>query len=144
MKDLDEAAYILSIKIYWDRSRRLISFSISTYLDKILKKFNMDRSKKGFLPVLQGVKLSRLKSRPRQKIEREWKVVPYASVIGSIKYVMLWTRPIVYLDLSLTKEYNFDLRIDHWTAVKNILKYLKRTKDMFLVYGGDEELVAKG
>ena len=26
MKDLDEAAYILSIKIYRDRSRRLISF----------------------------------------------------------------------------------------------------------------------
>ena len=28
--------------------------------------------------------------------------------------------------------------------VKNILKYLKRTKDMFLVYGGDEELAIKG
>ncbi|GKF86785.1 hypothetical protein Tco_0254612, partial [Tanacetum coccineum] len=27
----------------------------------------------------------------------------------------------------------------HWTAVKNILKYLRNTKDMFLVYGGDSE-----
>ena len=36
-KDLGEASYILSIKIYRDRSRRLISFSMSTYLDKILK-----------------------------------------------------------------------------------------------------------
>ena len=34
--------------------------------------------------------------------------------------------------------------MEHWTAIKNILKYLKRTKDMFLVYGGDEELVVKG
>ncbi|GJZ99211.1 hypothetical protein Tco_0671762 [Tanacetum coccineum] len=25
----------------------------------------------------------------------------------------------------------------HWTAVKNILKYLRNTKDMFLVYGGN-------
>ena len=32
----------------------------------------------------------------------------------------------------------------HWTAVKNILKYLKRTKDMFLVSGGDKELVVNG
>ena len=32
----------------------------------------------------------------------------------------------------------------YWTAVKNILKYLKRTKEMFLVYGGDEELIVKG
>ena len=34
--------------------------------------------------------------------------------------------------------------MEHWTVVKNILKYLKRTKDMFLVYGGDEELVVNG
>nr|GFC32986.1 retrotransposon protein, putative, Ty1-copia subclass [Tanacetum cinerariifolium] len=33
----------------------------------------------------------------------------------------------------------------HWTAVKNSLKYLRRTKDMFLVYGGnsDAELQVK-
>src|SRR6266496_2663844 len=39
MKDLGEAAYILGIKIYRDRSRRLIGLSQSTYLDKVLKKF---------------------------------------------------------------------------------------------------------
>ena len=58
-KDLGEAAYILSIKIYRDRSKRLICFSMSTYLDKILKYFKMEQSKKEFLPVLQGVKLSK-------------------------------------------------------------------------------------
>ena len=34
--------------------------------------------------------------------------------------------------------------MEHWTSVKNILKYLKRTKDMFLCYGGDQELVVNG
>ena len=43
MKDLG-AAYILGIKIYRDRSRRLIGLSQSTYLDKVLKKFKMDQS----------------------------------------------------------------------------------------------------
>ena len=62
MKDLGEAAYILGIKIYRDRSRRLIGLSQSTYLDKILKKFKMDQSKKGFLPMFQGVKLSQTQS----------------------------------------------------------------------------------
>ena len=39
MKYLSEVAYILGIKIYRYRSRRLIRFSMSTYLDKVLKKF---------------------------------------------------------------------------------------------------------
>ena len=59
MKDLGEAAYILGIKIYRDISRRLIGLSQSTYLDKVLKEFKMDQAKKGLLPVLQGVKLSK-------------------------------------------------------------------------------------
>ena len=59
MKDLGEAAYILGIKIYRDRSRRLIGLSQSTYLDKILKKFNIDQSKKGFLPVFARCEIER-------------------------------------------------------------------------------------
>ena len=51
-KDLNEATYILGIKIYKDRSRRLIRLSMSTYLDKILKEFKMDLSKKEFSPEL--------------------------------------------------------------------------------------------
>ena len=54
MKYLGEAAYILGIKMYRDRSRRLIGLSQSTYLDKVLKKFKMDQAKKGFLPMLHG------------------------------------------------------------------------------------------
>ena len=50
MKDLGEATYILGIRTYRDISRRLIGLSQSTYLDTVLKKFNMESSKKGFLP----------------------------------------------------------------------------------------------
>nr|GEW11457.1 retrotransposon protein, putative, Ty1-copia subclass [Tanacetum cinerariifolium] len=32
----------------------------------------------------------------------------------------------------------------HWTAIKNILKYLRNTKDRLLVYGGEEELRVTG
>jgi len=37
----------------------LIRLSQSTYLDKILKKFNMDSAKKGFLPMAHGIRLSK-------------------------------------------------------------------------------------
>ena len=51
MKDLGEAAYLLGIMIYRDRSRRLIRLSMSTYLDNILKEFKMDQSNKEFLSI---------------------------------------------------------------------------------------------
>ena len=59
-------------------------------------------------------------------------------------YAMLCTRHDVRLANSLVGRYQSNPGVDHWTAVKNILKYLKRTKDMFLVYGGDKELVING
>jgi hypothetical protein len=40
--------------------------------------------------------------------------------------------------------YQSDPGVEHWTAVNNILKYLYKIKDMFLIYGGDEELAVKG
>ena len=59
MKDLGEAAYILGIKIYRDRSKRLIGLSQDTYINKVLKWFNMEEVKKGFLPVSHDIHLSK-------------------------------------------------------------------------------------
>src|SRR3954462_7366740 len=104
----------------------------------------MDQSKKGFLPVLQGVKLSSAQCPTTAEDIEEMSVIPYASAIGSIMYAMLCTRPNVNVAVSLVGRYQSNPGKEHWTAVKNILKYLKRTKEMFLVYGGDEDLVVKG
>jgi hypothetical protein len=92
MKDLGDAAYILGIKIYRDRSRCLIGLSQSTYLDKILKKFRMDESKKEFLPMLQGKTLSKTRSPATAEDREEINNIPYASAIGSIMYGDVYAR----------------------------------------------------
>ncbi|KAK9047935.1 hypothetical protein SSX86_033103 [Deinandra increscens subsp. villosa] len=69
--------------------------------------------------------------------------IPFASAIGSIMYAMLCTRPDVSFALSLTSRYQQSPGLAHWTAVKNILKYLRNTSEMFLVYGGTDELAVK-
>ena len=98
----------------------------------------MDQSKKGFMPVLQGVKLSQTQSPTTTEDREKMKVIPYASAISSITYAVLCTRHDVCLAISLAGRYQSNPGVDHWIAVKNILKYLKRTKDMFIIYGGDE------
>ena len=145
MMDLSESAYILGIKIYRDRSRRIISLSQGAYIDKVLKRFSMENSKRGFLPMSHGIKLSKTQC-PASKEERErMSRIPYASAIGSIMYAMLRTRPDVAYALSITSRYQSDPGESHWIAVKNILKYLRRTKDVVLTYGGQEgDLVVNG
>ncbi|GJY33913.1 hypothetical protein Tco_0418382 [Tanacetum coccineum] len=61
----------------------------------------------------------------------------YASVVGFIMYAVRCTRRDVAFSQNLTSIYQHNLGESHWTAAKNILKYLRNTKDMFLVYGGD-------
>ncbi|KAJ9537478.1 hypothetical protein OSB04_030211 [Centaurea solstitialis] len=142
MKDLGEAAYILGIKIYRNRSKRLIGLSQSTYIDKILKRFRMDESKKGFIPMQHGIVLSKTQCPVSSQDQDRMKSVPYASAIGSIMYAMLCTRPDVAYSVSVTSRYQQNPGEPHWVAVKNILKYLRRTKDMFLVFGGSEDEIS--
>jgi Reverse transcriptase (RNA-dependent DNA polymerase) len=143
MKDLDETAYVLGIKIYKDRSQNLIGLSQGTYIDNVLKRFNMQDSKKGNLPMSHGINLGK-KHCPSTNAEFEtMKKILYASAIGSIMYAMIYTRPDVSNALSVTSRHQANSGIAHWTVVKTILKYLRRTKDMFLVYGGETELVVR-
>ncbi|GJT41046.1 retrotransposon protein, putative, ty1-copia subclass [Tanacetum coccineum] len=110
VKPEGEAAYILEIKIYRDRSRLLIGLCQSAYIKKILKRFYMENSKRESIPMQDKLKLCKSQGASTPAEVKRMQNVPYASAVGSIMYV---------------------------TVVKNILKYLRNTKDMFLVYGGD-------
>ncbi|KAL0463157.1 UNVERIFIED_CONTAM: hypothetical protein Slati_0203300 [Sesamum latifolium] len=62
MKNMGETSYILGIKIYKDRSRRMLGLTQSSYIEKVLKRFKMEDSKRGFIPMSHGVKLSKKQS----------------------------------------------------------------------------------
>jgi hypothetical protein len=145
IKDMGEAAYVLGIKIYRDRSMSILALSKSTYLDKVLKRFRMENSKKGNLPVMKHVSLSVTQCPATEKDKSVMSDIPYASAIGSIMYAMLSTRLDVALALSLTSRFQSNPGMSHWSAVKSILKFCRRTKDMVLAYGGSRvELDVKG
>nr|GEV07725.1 hypothetical protein [Tanacetum cinerariifolium] len=61
--------------------------------------------------------------------------IPYASAVGSIMYAVRCTRPDVAFAQNITSQFQQNPSEVHWTAIKNILKYVRNTKDMFLVYG---------
>ena len=83
--------------------------------------------------VLQGVKLTKTQNPTTAENRKRMKVIPYASVIGSIKYAMLCTKPVVCLAMSLARGYDSDPGVDHSTAVKIILSYLRGLRKYFSV-----------
>ncbi|KAL0448784.1 UNVERIFIED_CONTAM: Secreted RxLR effector protein [Sesamum latifolium] len=118
MKDMGEASYILGIKIYRDRSRRMLGLTQSSYIEKVLKRFKMEHSKRGVLPMRHGIKLSKKQSPKTDEELKRMSNIPYASAVGSIQYAVQCTMPDVAYALS-------------------------RTKDMFMIYGGGE-LILEG
>nr|GEW43511.1 retrotransposon protein, putative, Ty1-copia subclass [Tanacetum cinerariifolium] len=93
MKDLGEAAYILGIKIYRDRSRRLNGLCQSAYIEKILKRYCMENSKRGSIHMQEKLKLSKLQGASAPAELKRMQNVSYASAMGSIMYAVRCTRP---------------------------------------------------
>ncbi|GKF03410.1 retrotransposon protein, putative, ty1-copia subclass [Tanacetum coccineum] len=95
MKVLEEAAYNLGIKIIRDRSKRLIAFSQSAYPEKILKKFRMENSKKGYTSMMEKPDYRKSQGAKTPTKVQRMRIVPYTSAIGSIMYAVRCTRPDV-------------------------------------------------
>nr|GEY33300.1 hypothetical protein [Tanacetum cinerariifolium] len=68
---------------------------------------------------------------------KRMQTVPYASAVGSIMYVVRYTHSDVAFAQNITSRFQYNPGDLHWTTIKNIMKYLKNTKDMFLVYECD-------
>ena len=66
------------------------------------------------------------------------KHVPYASAVRSLMYAMMCTRSDICDVMGVVSRFQSNSRPDHWIMVKQILKYLRRTRDYMLVYSGDD------
>ncbi|GJR49628.1 retrotransposon protein, putative, ty1-copia subclass [Tanacetum coccineum] len=95
MKDSGEAAYILGIKIIRDRSKLLIALGQSAYLEKILKKFRMENSKKGYTLMMEKLDYRKSQGAKIPSEVQRMQRVTYASAIGSLMYAVRCTRPDV-------------------------------------------------
>jgi len=88
-----ETTYILGIKsIKIDKKKRLFRLSQSTYIDKILKWFDMEESKRWYLSILHKIHLSKDMCSKTQIKRDEIEMIPYTLDMGSIIYVMFCTR----------------------------------------------------
>ncbi|GJS06532.1 retrotransposon protein, putative, ty1-copia subclass [Tanacetum coccineum] len=73
------------------RSKRLIGLSQNAYMDKILKRYKIDNSKRGHIPMQERLDLNKTQGASTPKEVKHMQNVPYASAVGSIMYaICLW------------------------------------------------------
>ena len=92
MKDIGPAKQILGMKVIRDCSKKLIWLSQEKYIEKVLKRFNMDKAKPVSVPLAKHFKLSTMQCSTNEEEKKEMRV-PYFSVVGSLMYAMIYTRP---------------------------------------------------
>ena len=141
MKDMGEANYVLGVKIFRDRSKKLLGLSQETYIMMILERFRMHNSKPIDTPIEKGHTLSLEDCPKSEKEKKEMARVPYASAVGSLMYATLCTQPDICFAVGMVSRYQSNPRLVHWQAVKRIFRYLCGTSDLILCYqGGDLRL----
>ncbi|KAL0334059.1 UNVERIFIED_CONTAM: hypothetical protein Sangu_1562100 [Sesamum angustifolium] len=81
MNHMGQASYILGIKIYRDRSRKMLGLTQSSYIENVLKRFKMQNSKWGFLRMMHGIKLSEKQfSKTNEELKR-MSDIPYTFAV---------------------------------------------------------------
>ncbi|GJV25401.1 nuclear fusion defective 4-like protein [Tanacetum coccineum] len=91
------------------------------------------------IPSLQSVKSYLGKCFAMKDMEKRFKMDNSKHAVGSIMYAVRCTRPDVAFAQNITSCFQQNQGKPQWTAVKTILKYLRNTKDMLLVYGRNPE-----
>jgi hypothetical protein len=88
------------------------------------------------VPILVGVKLFADQCPKTQEEEEDMSHVPYASVVGSLMYAMVCTRPDIAHSVGVLSRYMSKPGKEHWTIVKRVFRYLCGTTDYGIFYQG--------
>ena len=95
-------------------------------------------------PFCSSLVLNSTQSPSTEKEKLEMKNIPYRETVGSLMYIACNTRPDIMAATSFVSRYVSNPGLEHWTAVKRILRYLKGTEDLGLVLGGSTSVSLHG
>jgi transposase InsO family protein len=126
-------AWLLGMDI--SRSAAGISVRQSKYIRDMLARFNMSDCKPMASPAVKGLTLT--EGEPGKAEQAAMKAKPFASLVGSLLYAMVCTRPDIAAAVLAVSRHMSNPSEQHWTAAKRILRYLHGTQSMGLTFRRD-------
>ena len=134
MEDLGKIKYCLGLQLEHSPSRILVHQS--AYIQKILEKFNIDKSYHNKTSMV--VRSLEIEKDPFRSWDIGEKIlgpqVPYLNIIVALMYLANCTRPNIAFAMNLLARHSADPTRRHWTGEKHILRYLNGTKDLIFLF----------
>jgi Reverse transcriptase (RNA-dependent DNA polymerase) len=132
IRRLGTAAFFLGMEIVRDRQARTILLSQKKYTQVILSRTGMTESKPRSIPMEINIQLSKdgddLMEKPGE----------YAEVLGMLLYLATCTRPDLAHAVGLLARFMAKPRQEHWIHLKGVLRYLCKTRNRGIMYGGKD------
>ena len=129
MKDMGKLHYCLGITVEQDENQQCLWLHQKQYISNILVKYRMTEAKTVATPTDLSVKLQK-----DDKYSKHVDVVLYQSIVGSLLYADIATRPDIAQAVGVVSKFNSRPTQAHLTAAKRILRYLKGTANLAIKY----------
>ncbi|KAF1318037.1 Integrase catalytic core protein, partial [Globisporangium splendens] len=139
IKDLGQARFILGIEVHHDISAKTLSISQKSYIDSVIERFGQTNAAPSLTPIDPSAHLSKGDEAQSEADMAEMKTKPYRSLIGSLMYLACGTRPDIAVAVARLSRFLENPGPKHWDAGIKVVKYLKKTKDVGIVYDGSLE-----
>lgn len=119
-----------------------ISLSQEQFVNELLDTYEMSNCKNVYVPLNPGIKLEKCDECNDQC--KKVNGAKYQSIIGSLMYLAISTRPDILHSVSKLAQFNSNPHEIHWNAAKHLLKYLNFTKKYVLFYKREPSKEFKG
>lgn len=109
--------------------------AVSTdYIHKTLKKFKVENIRSAANLLAVHFKLSKEHKASSEEEKKEMEVIPYSSIVGSMMYMMICTRPDIAHAISTTSKYMADFGRQQLNALKWSMRYLRRAGKLGILF----------
>ncbi|MCO5589064.1 hypothetical protein L7F22_043029 [Adiantum nelumboides] len=127
-------SYCLGLLMQRDYQKATISLSQSRYVAKVLQRFNLSSCKGVDIPFTPSVKLISEMMPITPNEQEQMAAIPYMPAIGRIRYLVTCIRPDICFTAGYLSRSMQDLCLPHWKQLTHLLRYIKATQDLCLVF----------
>ena len=113
MKDLGPTSKILGMEIKRDRTHGKLYLTQKSYLEKIISRFEMMKTKPVLTPFSSQFKLAKSDGAKTEEEKYYMSRIPYENVVGLVMYAMVYTRPDLSYAISVVSRYMGDPHKEH-------------------------------